>query len=280
MNQESIQQSFPSISIPGSINNNGKEENITSSINSLLNNHENPSIPSTTSNNPSIDNETNSSSTPVTKKRSRRTGRPMRNKIVKESSNKNEPYTIPYSTRSQTQQLRQQASTVTETSSSSTIVSINATESINDVNTVNSQVPTTERKKHCAKCKESANIAKIINSKMDRIEELVRNLKKVTDEISQVSILLLIIFSSFFLNKFFDIYSSFNYQNSHPSSLATTNKTFNSYDFSKMTVSDLQNLVVAVTNTIMTKASTESSNLNIIKSEFDEASQFLKLEQH
>ncbi|CAB5340337.1 unnamed protein product [Rhizophagus irregularis] len=247
MNQESIQQSFPSISIPGSINNNGKEENITSSINSLLNNnHE--SIPLTATNNPSIGDET----TPVTKKRSRRTGRPIRNKIVKESSNKNEPYTIPYSTRSQTQQLRQQASTVTETSSSSTIVSINETaESTNDINMVNSQVPTTERKKHCSKCKESANIAKIINSKMDRIEELVRNLKKVTDEISQ---------------------------NSHPSSLATRNKTFNSLDFSRMTISDLQNLVMVVTNTIMTTASTESSNLNIIKSEFDEGSQFLKLE--
>jgi hypothetical protein len=37
-------------------------------------------------------------------------------------------------------------------------------------------------------------------------------------------------------------------------------------------------LVMVVTNTIMTTASTESSNLNIIKSEFDEGSQFLKLE--
>jgi hypothetical protein len=183
MDQESIQQSFPSISIPGSINDNRNEEKITSSVNSLLNNnHENPStktfIPPP-------------SSTAVIKKRSRRTGRPVRNKIAKESSNKNEPYTIPYSTRSQTQQLRQQVSvsSLTETTSPSTIVSVNATESINDaVNTANSQVPTTERKKHCAKCKESASIAKIINSKMDRIEELVRNLKKVTDEINQVSI--------------------------------------------------------------------------------------------
>ncbi|CAB4406026.1 unnamed protein product [Rhizophagus irregularis] len=163
MNQESIQQSFPSISIPGSINNNGKEENITSSINSLLNNnHE--SIPLTATNNPSIGDET----TPVTKKRSRRTGRPIRNKIVKESSIKNEPYTIPYSTRSQTQQLRQQASTVTENFK------------------LFNHFPTTERKKHCS---------------------------KFTDEISQVI---------------------------HPSSLATRNKTFNSLDFSRMTISDLQ----------------------------------------
>ncbi|GBC04807.1 hypothetical protein RclHR1_05890008 [Rhizophagus clarus] len=250
MDQESTQQSFPSIPNSGSINDNGKEEKITSSINSLLNNHENSStIPSTIRNNPSINNETNSSSTPVTKKRTRRTGRPMRNKIAKESSNRNEPYTIPYSTRSQTQQLRQQAPSLTEVSNPSTIVNADGT----DANTANSQVPTTERKKHCAKCKESASIAKIINSKMDRIEELVRNLKKVTDEISQ---------------------------NNHPSSLATTNKTFNSLDFSRMTIGDLQNLVMVVTNTIMTTTSPEASNLNIIKSEFNEEAQFLKLETH
>jgi hypothetical protein len=45
-----------------------------------------------------------------------------------------------------------------------------------------------------------------------------------------------------------------------------------------MTIGDLQNLVMVVTNTIMTTASSEAPSLNVIKSEFDEGSQFLKLE--
>jgi delta 1-pyrroline-5-carboxylate dehydrogenase len=268
MDQESIQQSFPTGSIPDSFNDNRKEENVTSSpssINSILNNNNVPSV----SNIPSTNDETNSS-TPVTKKgRPRRTrinsssaGRPIRNKIVKESSIKNEPYTIPYSTRSQTQQLRQQAASLVETiSSSTTIVDSNVTNVTNATQsttnssiTVNPQAPITERKKHCAKCKESASVAKIINSKMDRIEELVRNLKKVTDEIGQNNIL------------------------SQSSSSINTNNSFSSFrgiNFSRMSIVDLQNFVMVVTNTIMTTA---SHNTTEIKSEFEEGAQFLKIE--
>ena len=47
-----------------------------------------------------------------------------------------------------------------------------------------------------------------------------------------------------------------------------------------MSISDLQNFVMVVTNTIMTTTSpnnTETSSLNVVKSEF-EGSQFLKIE--
>src|ERR1044072_1264122 len=115
IDQKQIQRSFPSTSIPEfsrSLNDNRKEETITnlpSFIDSLSNDNDNSSslTSSTTSLLPStimsINDETNSS-TPKTKKtkpRSRKTnsssGHPIRNKISKDSSTKNEPYTIPYS---------------------------------------------------------------------------------------------------------------------------------------------------------------------------------------
>src|SRR5438874_1498437 len=77
-------------------------------------------------------------------------------------------------------------SSLAETASPSTIVDSNATEStgVNTMNVTQSQVSTTGRKKYCAKCKESANITKIINSKLSRIEGLVKDLKRVTDGFS------------------------------------------------------------------------------------------------
>ncbi|RIA89900.1 hypothetical protein C1645_738285 [Glomus cerebriforme] len=239
--QESIQQSFPSTSIPGSFNQKETETTLPSSIDSLLNNDDDSS---SVINNSLINDETNSFKQETKRTRSRKTNsRPIRNKIVKESSTKNEPYTVPHSIRSQIQQNHQQDSNIMDS---------NTSESIN-TDTMNSIVPITERKKYCAKCKESANIAKIINSKMGRIEELVKDLKKVTDDFRQ------------------------NNTFSQPllSSAITTKPSFKKIDFSRMSISDLQNFVMVVTNTIMTTKSPNSTST--VKSEFEE-SKFLKIE--
>ncbi|CAI2168255.1 4114_t:CDS:2 [Funneliformis geosporum] len=152
--------------------------------------------------------------------------RAIRNKFTNKGSIRSDPYLIQYSTRSQ---ARQQG-LMTETSSTSTIVDSNATTESTGTTTEPAAQPhalTTGRKRHCAKCKESANIVKMIDSKMSRIEELIENLKKVTGQLSN------------------------EFKNNSLTQTISFGKP-GVMDLSKMSIDEIQKFVMFITNKIVT----------------------------
>ncbi|CAG8682584.1 1957_t:CDS:2 [Funneliformis mosseae] len=231
-----FQQSFP-------LNSNKKEATIsTGSFPNPNNNSLKEPIASTFSViEVSSDNHETNSSMPRNKKpRSRRNNSSL-NRVSRtnKGSFKSEPYSIPYSTRSQT---RQQGLS-TETTSPSMIMDPNATNESTGTNTepaTQPQILLAGRKRLCAKCKDSANIVKMINSKMSRIEELIKNLKKVTGEIS---------------NEF----------KNNGLTQTISSSSFGNMDLSKMSIDDIQKFVTFITNKFVTtpNKSTNSTEASI-----------------
>ncbi|CAI2185134.1 14551_t:CDS:2 [Funneliformis geosporum] len=91
-------------------------------------------------------------------------------------------------------------------------------------------------KRTCARCKESNKCVKLIRSKINRLEELVKNIEKTTE------------------NTAFN-YTGIKYQESQPQPLTPLPQIMvtqpSSYDFSNCSMEDLQLVISAITNTMM-----------------------------